>query len=52
MVRDRVLEEAREKSKQLLDIKMDELERQIKDAEKKLLADVGSFSKKIKDTIL
>ena len=51
-VRDQVLDEAREKSKELLDLKTNELERQIRDAEKKLLADVGGFSKKIKDTIL
>ena len=50
-VRDQILDEAREKSKQLLDLKMDELERQVRAAEKKLLAEVGNFSKKIKDTI-
>ena len=51
-VKGRMLEDAREESKKLLGVKMEELERQIRDAEEKLLAEVGGFSEKIKEILL
>jgi F-type H+-transporting ATPase subunit b len=51
-VRDRMIVEAREKSKSLFDQKMRQLDSEISRAEEQLSGDIESFSRKVRDTFL
>lgn len=51
-VRDKIIEETRNKAKIMMDDKMKELDEKLSDAEKKLGKEIDSFSDKIKEKFL
>ena len=51
-VRDRMIVEAREKSRSLFDKRMKQLDTEINRAERKLSGDIETFSRKVRDTFL
>ena len=51
-VRDRMITDARQKSKSLFDKRMKQLDTEINRAERKLSGDIETFSRKVRDTFL